>query len=227
MARRVAHIKKHLGNNSDPNLINLDSGGFANFYTEPGIAKTEALIRIFDAINLTAINISTRELAFDVEQFEALVKDAKTPYISCNIIEEESGNPRYLTHLILERNEKKIAIIGVTNKVIKTWQLSDGTTLATADPVERVKPIVEQVRDQVDMVILLAHMPRRKLVPLIEAVPGIDLALGGDGFSVTREPLQIGTTFVSYAGKQGEFLGSMKVKFTGNALNRKTIKWCD
>ena len=165
---------------------------------------------------MTAVNVSARELGFDVEQFESLISRVKTPYISSNIVDSKTGIPRFKTHFLLEHHEKKIAIIGVTEKVIKTWELSDGTTIVTSDPIKSVKPIVEKVRDETDMVILLAHMPRHKLIPLIEAVPVIDLVLAGDGYSLTREPLKVGNTFVSYAGKQGQYLGSIKVKFTDN-----------
>lgn len=216
MARRAAHIKKHHGNFKDQKLLQLDAGGFANFYAEDGPLKTETLVNIYGKIDIDAVNITSRELGFNAEKFETLTSKVKTPYISSNIVDSNTGIPRYETVIQLERNEKRIAIIGVTNKVIKTWELSDGTILATEDPIESVKPIVEKVRDEADLVILLAHMPRRKLIPLVEAVPGIDFVFAGDGYSLTREPIKVGNTYISYAGKQGQYLGSMRVKFTDN-----------
>lgn len=167
---------------------------------------------------MAAVNITARELAYDVETFEDLIRSSKTPFISSNIVGKESGLPRYPTHVIIDRNDKQIAIIGVTGKVIKTWKLSNGKALVITDPIASVKAVMEKARKKADVVILLAHMPRRKMQSFVEALPGIDIVLAGDGYSLTQELLEINNTLISYTGKQGQYLGSLKVQLTDSGV---------
>ena len=46
-----------------------------------------------------------------------------------------------------------------------------------------------------------------------EALPGVELILGADGFSATREEMRIGDTLICYAGSQGQHIGVVGIEF--------------
>lgn len=216
MARRVAYIRKINNGYTGKDIVHLDCGGFANFISAEGTIRTQTIIDVYEKIQITAVNISARELAHDADRFESLISDGEIPYISANIVERESNKARFQTHLIVERKGRKIAIIGVTEKVLRTWKTNDEAILQIVDPVERINPIVYDLRDEVDTIILMAHLPRRELAPILDQVPGIDLVLGADGYSTTFEIRSQDDTYVAYPGRQGQYLGSMEMRFAND-----------
>lgn len=153
-----------------------------------------------------ALNVSARELAGGIEEFEQLAKICGIPLLSANIVNKKNGEPRFPDHLITTAAGKNIYLIGFTRPVIKTWLTSDGDEIIITDPAERLPGLIEKGRGQADLVILLAHYPLRKLEKLLAQLPPVDVVIGGDGYSVTREKTVINGALVSYAGKEGQYL---------------------
>jgi 2',3'-cyclic-nucleotide 2'-phosphodiesterase (5'-nucleotidase family) len=216
VARRAANIIRNLGGYDNPNLIHVDAGGFSNFYSSSGKIKSNTLMDLHDLMKVDAVNITERELANDADAFQNAIKGRSTPYISANIISKD-GSAAFKPYTIAIKNHMSVAIIGIANSGKRSWELNDGNALTIADPIESINNIMNSLTS-IDAYVILTDLPRAKLQPLLEAVEGIDLVLGADGYSVTHEPQIIAGVPVIYAGKQGQYLGSMKLNITDDKI---------
>lgn len=190
-------------------MLQLDAGGFADFYGDGGRTKTGALFQIYRRLGVAAVNVTPRELGGNAGDFLAMTRDAPIPLLSANIVDEATGEALFLERLVLEAGGKRVGLIGVTERVLRRWMLADGSALVTADPVERARPLVEALRGECDLLVLLAYIPRWRVRELAEALPGVDVILGSDGVSVSPEPLTVGGAVISYSGRQGEYVGQL------------------
>lgn len=161
--------------------------------------------------DVAAVNISANEMGRTASEIEALRTEFEIPFLSANIVEESTGEPYFQTSIKIDVGSRKVGLVGVTDRTNRTWTLADGKTLVTADPVEKARPLVEALSEECDLVILLAHMQMRRIESVVEALPGVDIVLGGDGYSTTYSEKKVGSVLVSYAGRQGKTLGILNV----------------
>lgn len=162
-------------------------------------------------MGVAAVNITAGDLGLSVTEFEKLIADFELTFISANIVDEETGEPYFTSYAEIQVNELDVAVVGVTNISLHAWELSDGRRLVTADPFEKANWVIEEIRENYDLVFLLAHIPKWKLSKFADSLPPVDLILAGDGAYRTAEPLQIGSCSVFYPGRQGEYLGLIEL----------------
>jgi hypothetical protein len=214
-------VIKESGGYDNPNLIHLDAGGFSNFFSSSGRVKTEALIELHDTMQVDAVNITARELAGDAAQFIAAIDGKQTPYISANIINENSGKAHFSSHVTITTGQGDVAVVGIAAAAAKTWPLGEDALLIS-DPKAALEELLPTIAAKT--IILITDLPRAKLQRLLEEVHGIDLVLGADGYSITQQQLTMAGVPVSYAGKQGQYLATMQLDLSGEKLAVKDHK---
>ena len=219
MARRAAYIKNHFGEYDDPNLIHLDTGSFSNFFSQSGIVKTKALIELHDLMQLDAVNITARELAADPQIILSAIQGKTAPYISANIV-KENGEKLLPAYVTLNTRQGEIAVVGIATPTGKTWQSKKDGQISILPPAQALGKLLPELEDKT--IILLTDLPRRKLGKLLQEVPQIALALGGDGYSLINDKTS-GVPF-SYAGKQGQYLGTMNIELENRRIKRTNHK---
>ena len=90
----------------------------------------------------------------------------------------------------------------------------DIKTTRILDPVATVRSYVPEVRSQSDVVILLSHLGLEEDLKLAEAVPDIDIIVGGRSRKVLGAPERIADTVIVQMGYDGEWLGRLDVAFS-------------
>ena len=223
VARRVAAIEQRVSNLNSPGVLNFDTGGFSNFFTEEGTIQTKALAEIFDNIGMTAVNISNRELSGNLDLFLDITQKASTPFISTNIFDQNSNSPFFEPFIIKEIAGKRVAVLGITAPTQNSWSI-EGKTLTIIEPETALRQVILQIKPKADFVILLAHIPKRKIAELLEKLPHIDLVLGADGFTLNREILTINNTAVCYPGKQAQFMCHLNYSLGSNSFEFKSME---
>ncbi|GJM79848.1 hypothetical protein HMSSN139_23440 [Paenibacillus sp. HMSSN-139] len=84
--------------------------------------------------------------------------------------------------------------------------------LKSLNPLDTIARDVEELRREVDLVIVMSHLGLPMDRQLAETVPGIDLIIGGHTHHLLEEPLRIGRTMVTAAGKFGNYLGKVVIR---------------
>jgi 5'-nucleotidase/UDP-sugar diphosphatase len=132
-------------------------------------------------------------------------------------------------YLVIERGGIRFGVFGVLGKEAQIY--TSGGAVKFPDPIESAREVVKILREteKVDVVIALSHGGVEKGkdgrfsggedVRLPEAVPGIDIVIGGHSHTMLQEPIMVnGRTPVVQTGLEGKNLGELVITVDGAKL---------
>jgi len=133
-------------------------------------------------------------------------------------------------YLVIERGGIRFGLFGVLGKEAQFYTSGAGA-VKFPDPVESAREVVKLLREteKVDVVIALSHGGVAKGkdgrystgddVTLAEAVPGIDVVVGGHSHTELQEAIIVnGRTPVVQTGKEGKNVGELVISVDGAKL---------
>lgn len=182
-ARRLAELRA-----AEPNCLLLDAGdavAAGNLTYRPG---GEPILKTMAEIGYQAMTMGNRESHPRRWFLERKLKDAAFPVLAANLVAEDVPAPEVVKpYVVLPAGGLQVGVIGPTREITKSASALAGLTdYVWRDPVEAAAEFAEEIRDRVDLVILLSHCGLtvdRKLA----ALPGVNLVLGGHSHVETIE----------------------------------------
>jgi 5'-nucleotidase len=139
-------------------------------------------------------------------------------------------------HLVIERGGIRFGFIGLLGKEAQHYTGGAGA-VTFSNAIETAKEMVQVLREteKVDVVIALSHGGVEKDkdgrytdgddVRLAQAVPGIDVVIGGHSHTALHEPIIVhDRTPVVQTGKEGQNLGELVVTLDGGALKVESYR---
>ena len=98
------------------------------------------------------------------------------------------------------------------------------TPYEIADEAQTLKPLVEKLRPDADLIILASYTGWDRTRKLVETVPGIDVAIAGE-FLRHYDPEQVGPskTWVVATDHDGKYLGQVDLHLDGNSKLVKAV----
>lgn len=172
----------------------------------------KANVEVINLMGYDAITIGNNEgLTFTPEQMKQAYAHLHSPVVCGNIVDRETGNsPEWMKHsLILSKGGIKIGLVAATAAFAEFYELLGLTSL---DPLETIARDVHELRDQVDLVVVMSHLGLPMDRELAEQIAGIDLIIGGHTHHLLEVPLQVGDTMITAAGKFGAYLGKLVIR---------------
>ncbi len=138
-------------------------------------------------------------------------------------------------NLVIERGGLRFGLFGLLGKEAVGY--TAGGAAVFSDAIEVAKEMVRVLRETegVDVVVCLSHGGVEKLedgsfgggddVRVAEAVPGIDVVIGGHSHTELRAPILVhGRTPVVQTGKEGENLGELVLALEGGKLSVESYR---
>jgi 5'-nucleotidase / UDP-sugar diphosphatase len=138
-------------------------------------------------------------------------------------------------YLVIERGGIRFGLFGVLGKEAQIY--TSGGAVKFPDPVESAREVVKILREteKVDVVIALSHGGVEKGkdgrysggedVRLPEAVPGIDIVIGGHSHTMLQEPIMVnGRAPVVQTGLEGKNLGELVISVEGDKLKVESYR---
>lgn len=183
MARVAAVRKQYLEEN--PNTLMILAGDLLNpsaLSTATVDGERLAGRQMVDVMNEAGLDYATfgnHEFDLSEEAFRKRLSESKFTWISSNVSDAE-GNafPQVARNVVVnidnERgDEVRVGLIGLTVG-------ANAVDYATyRDPIEVAKEQVAELADRTDILIAITHLLVEEDVKLVQAVPEIDLVLGG------------------------------------------------
>jgi 5'-nucleotidase/UDP-sugar diphosphatase len=213
-----------------------------NFLAGPEFnASLDNGVPFYDAIGLSmvgydAMAIGNHEFEYGSEIFAWEKNRAPFPVLGANLFYKGTDHPFAQPHAVIERNGVRIGVIGIMGQDAATAIIpSFIAPLDVRDPVTAVRRSVEELRDEVDLIVLLTHEgktapmqtdaeadPRLQRdidadVALAGAVEGIDVLFAGHADAGTPEPVvndKTGTIIMQTWG-QATHLGFLQLVLDG------------
>lgn len=196
-------------------VLTLDSGdlntGTPLGEIDVGGAKGAAMLQFMSLLHYDAWTLGNHEFDKGLTNLRAYTAQSKLPVLSANVHGADGSDallPNQLPSTIFTRNGLRVGVIGVTTEGL-------GTLMSPADFQKvRLEPVADAVRreltkldPQTDLVIVLSHIGVDDDIALAEAVPGIDLIVGGHSHTRLLEPKNVKGTWIVQAGCYNRELG--------------------
>lgn len=203
----------------------VDAGDFTGDDDVPGRRQTAALIEGMNALDYRAVNLSRREFLHGYEAFEQRRELAKFPFVTANLVWQDSGkpvvDPYHIEKIDLRDgaavSRLRVGFLGLSESD-PTFLIDgpDGRRIVASDPIAAAETYVSKLASRADLVVVLSSMKLETARRVAERVEEIDLILGGNGVRRTRStdfPMDtlIGKTRILYIGDQGKNLGEVRL----------------
>ena len=145
---------------------------------------------------------------------QRLAASATFPFLAANIEDQQGrGLPLSKPYVILQRNDLKIAVIGITTPETAFTTKPDYVSgLTFRDPKEILPPLIKELRSGgIDIIVLLSHSGLDADLVIAEQVSGIDVIVGGHSHTAVTHPLRVNDTIIVQAGCYGAYLGVLQL----------------
>ncbi len=177
-------------------------------------ARGGAMLEFMELVGYDAWAVGNHEFDKGYENLAAFVASSGIPVVSANLDAPDGSGPAIpglKDSVVREVNGLQVAIIGGTTEGL--GHLASQATMAKIDlrPVaEAVAAEVERLDPDVDLVVALTHIGVDADRALAEAVPELDLIVGGHSHTRLEEAIRVGDTYIVQAGDYCKALGMIR-----------------
>jgi len=222
---RLASLVKNIKAEKSEEVMVISAGDFTggspfSWLVTEGESPEIALMQ---KIGYDVITIGNHEFDYGAENLVDCLLNAgypeaneKTTIVSMNLIapQEHPMNDIVKKYHVMELENLKIGFIGLLGKDAKTKAYSY-EPLDFEDSIQSAKQAVEELKKEgVDLIIAVTHLGVSEDLELAEAVPEIDIIVGGHSHTVLEEPVVTsdGTTIVQ-TGDGLKYLGVLELEY--------------
>ncbi len=199
------------------NLLILDSGNLFFLKVPKGESqrreytqKAEVLIRAYNAMGYDAANIGERDLIMGYRFLAESAKRTKFPFLSSNLTDKTGNSPPFVSHIIKDIEGLKVGIFGlIDDRALK----GEDSMITASDPVTEARRVVSELREKCDMIIALSQLGEAKDMKLVQAIPDIDIIVGGVKAKTIRYE-KVRNTIMARVIPRGGYLGVLGLRIT-------------
>ncbi len=187
---------------------------------------------LYSAMGYDAVNIGNHEFEYGWNKLHQVMQRARFAFLNANLYYTNSNINFARQYTILEQSGVRVGVIGVigVDAFINATLKANREGLTVRPPATVVQGLVDQIRTEVDVVVVLTHQNRtapmqsnkeadpdvqrgyQEDYDLAGAVSGVDLIVGGHSDHGLWKPVQhpkTGTWIVQTFG-QGKYLGEAR-----------------
>lgn len=214
---KIATIIQRWRKESD-NFLLIDGGDSFQGTIYVNELGGESIIPILNYLNYDAMVAGNHEFDFGTNQLLKLSKKINYPIISANIYKLDGT--RLLPPVHIEKIAgKEFALIGIASPQTKfTTHPKNVKDLRFASPIKVAKNIVNNIRDEVDHIILISHAGNDIDTQIAKEVTSIDLIIGGHTHTPIVEPKQVNHTLIVQDWEYGKSIGRIDLYYYHNKL---------
>jgi 2',3'-cyclic-nucleotide 2'-phosphodiesterase (5'-nucleotidase family) len=159
-------------------------------------------------------------LSLGKEFLIGISKKAKFPFLSSNVVDEESGKLLFQPSLVKEINGMRVGIFSLLSPDVflsATDLRKKG--LIIRNPIEAAQSMIKELQPRTDLLILLSHLSYPKDVELAQTVSGIHFIIGSHtGANLIYPPL-IKSTYILETAPKGMYVGRLELNFFNHAFS--------
>jgi 2',3'-cyclic-nucleotide 2'-phosphodiesterase (5'-nucleotidase family) len=162
-----------------------------------------AVVEAFNKMGLDAATLGNHEFDQSYANTRRLVKLAKYPFLSANLIDRKSGKPfTNKPYKIFKRNGLKIGVMGLTlTELPEKVKTENVASLEILPYKQAVDMYLEELDSKTDLIILLTHNGIEADSLLATQLDNrIDLIVGGHSHSMTSPPKAVNGIYIVQTG---------------------------
>jgi len=214
---------------ADFNLV-VDAGGFSRGTDDHSAVQNEYLLKAMTWLNYDAINLGYKEFQLKPSFVRKIEQSLNPPFVSANVLLAGSDKPFVRPYLLKEleaqRSERlqpfkklKVAVFGLAdNKMAQLFISRPGEPQLTyVEPLKAAAELVPVLRKKADVVVMLYYGRNAEMNQVLNAVPGIDVAvLGGEYYLINSSSEQRKNKPAVSTPLQGKYVGILTLQLNKN-----------
>lgn len=210
LARRAALVESARADcGSQDCCLLVDAGSLLGRTDAKGQAQSKFLVRETASLGYQALGVGAWDLRHGIDAVLAAQSEG-IPYTNANLLQDQSGELVFTPYRVSEVNGVRVGLISVISSEALAGIDLEGLRLRA--PREALQRTLPELREQCDMVVLLAQMKsaelRQLLLDLNESPQtSVEIAVEGMGTSRYARPSQVGETWLLAANNRGKVLG--------------------
>jgi 5'-nucleotidase/UDP-sugar diphosphatase len=155
---------------------------------------------------------------------------ARFPFLSANIINQDTGMPLFKSHEIFDLDGLKVAVVGFTTQdTVRIGNPEFLQGLEIQSPIAVATKIVPAIAANSDLVVAVTHMGHYRFgenggnapgdVALAKAVDGLDVIVGGHSQTATFSPDVQNDTLIVQAKEWGKYVGRLDLQLRNGEIS--------
>lgn len=215
-----------------PNVVLLDAGDEFQGTLYSTVYKEVMPPVILNKIGYDVFVPGNHEFDYGCESFFTFVRSLEMPLVAANLVVSSSGEDKIQPWAILERNGRRIGVVGLVTTETPNISSPCGDLLFTDEETALRRAVAELTEQDVDIIIALTHTGFEADKKLARSVSGVDVIVGGHSHTLlsNTQPKAAGPypavekspdgepVLVVTAGNGGAFLGRLNVTFDGRGV---------
>jgi 2',3'-cyclic-nucleotide 2'-phosphodiesterase (5'-nucleotidase family) len=193
--------------------------------------KAHLMVEALNAMGVDAMGIGDDDLSLGKEALKEILKKAKFPILSSNLIDEESGMTLFERFVIKEVSGLRIGLFSLLSAESFYGQWDPRKKgLIIQPPTETAQMIVKELQPKTDVIILLSHLSYPKDMELAQTGSGIHLIVGSHtGINLSYPPV-VKNTIILQTAPKGMYGGKLDLSFNNkephfyNAATRRSLE---
>jgi 2',3'-cyclic-nucleotide 2'-phosphodiesterase (5'-nucleotidase family) len=183
--------------------------------------KAHLILKCYNLLGYDALGIGDDDLSLGKDFLVDLSRKAKFPFISSNLVDRETGQVLFQTHVIKETGGLRIGIFSLLSPNFFSAESDPRIRgISLRPPLEEAKHIIGKLRPEADLVVLLSHLGYTADIELAETLPGIDVIVGGHSGRSLSYPMQIKDTVIVQVGSKGLHVGELRLQLAPGSRTR-------
>jgi 5'-nucleotidase / UDP-sugar diphosphatase len=200
----------------------LDSGDMFHGTNEANIQKAQGIVEEANLMGYDAMTVGNHDFDFGLDRLMEIKSQLNYPMLSANIYKD--GKPLFEEYKIVTVGGKKIGLFGLTVQDALSYTNSKDTKgVSVEDPIKTAAKMVEKLRNQVDVVILISHLGDEVDKQVVDNVSGIDLILCGHHHFLYEAADNYKGTYLVEAGGYSTHVGLAEMYFRNGKLAK--VEW--
>ena len=214
LPRRLTYINQLREGGVDPVLLDAGDALFelnilANGKEASSKLRAKTVFESTAKMGNYIYNVGHNDFAAGLDFLKQLEISANNNFISSNIVNVGTDDLAFKSHTIIERNGIKVGVFGILSSLpasAKELELKDALTVINSK--------VEELRPQVDVLVMLINANKLQLDKLVSQTKNVDYIFSSRETSRTRpERKQAdGNPMLYGTGIQGKYLGRVDLK---------------
>ncbi|NOZ04579.1 MAG: hypothetical protein GXO92_08290 [FCB group bacterium] len=197
-------IRKH------PNTIVVDAGDFFSV-TERYPLKDSLITVAYGLIPYDAVLLGDQEVTRNPAFLNRVLPLVGSQFVITNL--QSPRFPNQVPYKIVKRGDIRIGILGILGPVaFKYYPKEVRAKISLKAPLVAINEILPEIIEKTDLIIVLSHQGYDQDVRLARKLKNVAVIVGSHSQSVIKEPEQENGILISQAGKDGYYVGVIKIE---------------
>jgi 2',3'-cyclic-nucleotide 2'-phosphodiesterase (5'-nucleotidase family) len=173
--------------------------------------KAHLIIESFNLLGCDALGVGDDDLSLGKEFLMGIAKKARFPFLSSNLMDEESGKLLFSPYILKRINGLRVGIFSLFSPDSFLGQGDPRRKgLIFRSPAETAQSMVKELQLKTDLIILLSHLGYPKDIELAQTVSGIHFIIGSHtGINLPYPPTVNNKTIILQTAPKGMYGGRL------------------